>query len=76
MALYIDALKNGIYDLNYIRTNLGLSTIPGGDEPFITTSMGIMPVSQLLNGTPQPNVATPSEPAADTPADVTEDQNV
>jgi HK97 family phage portal protein len=75
MSLYIDALKNGIYDLNYIRTSLGLATIPGGDEPFITTSTGIMPISQLLNGTPQPNVAVASEPAAETPADATEDQN-
>jgi HK97 family phage portal protein len=75
MSLYIDALKNGIYDLNYIRTNLGLSTVPGGDEPFMTTSMGIMPISQLLNGSPQPNTAAPAQPAADTPADVAEDTN-
>lgn len=76
MALYIDALKNGIYDLNYIRTNLGLSTVPGGDEPFMTTSMGIMPISQLLNGASQPNVAAPAEePAAGTAADVVEDAN-
>lgn len=76
MKLYIDALTHGIYDLNYIRNQLGLSAITNGDQPFIQTSTGIVPVSQLLNGTQQPNTPPPAEPANGTSEDVVEDANV
>jgi HK97 family phage portal protein len=76
MKLYIDALTHGIYDLNYIRNQLGLAAIPNGSEPFIQTSTGILPVSQLLGGAPQPNTPAPAEPVGDATDDVAEDPDV
>jgi HK97 family phage portal protein len=76
MKLYIDALTHGIYDLNYIRNQLGLAAIPNGNEPFIQTSTGILPVSQLLGGAPQPNTPAPAEPVGDATDDVAEDPDV
>lgn len=73
MKLYIDALTHGIYDLNYIRNQLGLSAIPNGDQPFIQTSTGIVPVSQLLNGSTQPNTPAPAESDSSAPVDAVED---
>ena len=76
MKLYIDALTHGIYDLNYIRNQLGLAAIPNGSEPFIQTSTGILPVSQLLGGAPQPNTPAPAEPVGDATDDVAEEPDV
>ncbi len=76
MKLYIDALTHGIYDLNYIRNQLGLAAIPNGSEPFIQTSTGILPVSQLLGGAPQPNTPAPAEPVGETTDDVAEETDV
>jgi hypothetical protein len=76
MKLYIDALTHGIYDLNYIRNQLGLAAIPNGSEPFIQTSTGILPVSQLLGGAPQPNTPAPAEPVGETTDDVAEEPDV
>lgn len=47
MKLNIDAMTAGVYDLNYVREKLGLAPVEGGDEPFIQTPLGLMPVSLI-----------------------------
>lgn len=47
MALYLQGLNGGVYTLNYVRNLLGLPPVEGGDEPFIQTPLGLMPVSMV-----------------------------
>lgn len=47
MDLYVKGLSQGIYNLNYVQKMLGLPIAEGGDEPFIETPLGIMPVKML-----------------------------
>lgn len=49
MELYIDGLNAGVYTLNYVRNSLGLPPVEGGDEPFIQTPLGLMPVSMIAD---------------------------
>jgi HK97 family phage portal protein len=49
MKLYIDGMTHGIYDLNYVRKQLGLVSTEGGDVSFFQTSTGLVPVSEALS---------------------------
>ena len=47
MKLNIDAMNAGVYDLNYVRGKLGLKPVAGGEEPFIQTPLGLIPISMI-----------------------------
>lgn len=59
MDLFLAGMKSGIYTINWIRGQLGLTEVEGGDEPYIQTSTGLIPVSQIaaiaatITGAPQ-----------------------
>lgn len=47
MDLYVQGMTNGIYTINWVNGQLGLPDVQGGDEPYISTPLGLMPVSKL-----------------------------
>ena len=47
MKLNIDAMNAGVYDLNFVRGKLGLKPVTGGEEPFIQTPLGLIPISMV-----------------------------
>ena len=65
MKLYIDGMTHGIYDLNYVRKQIGLGPTDGGDIAFFQTSTGLTPVSEALapNAAAAPLNMQPSQPA-------------
>ena len=48
MKLFIDGMTHGIYDLNYVRKQIGLPPTDGGDIAFFQTATGLTPVSEAL----------------------------
>lgn len=47
MKLLLDGMTHGVYSLNLVRSKLGLPPVDGGDEPFIQTPLGLIPVSKI-----------------------------
>lgn len=47
MKLLIEGMTHGIFELNRVRAKLGLPAVDGGDEPFIQTPLGLVPVSRI-----------------------------
>jgi HK97 family phage portal protein len=47
MTLWGEALERGVYTLNEVRAKLGLKAIPGGEEAYINTSTGLVPLSAV-----------------------------
>jgi HK97 family phage portal protein len=47
MALFVEGLSNGVYTLNWVRSKFGLPPVPGGDEAYIATPLGLMPVARI-----------------------------
>jgi len=63
MKLYIDGLTHGLYDLNYVRKQLGVAPTEGGDISFFQTATGLLPVSQAFM-TAQPGAQITNDPVA------------
>lgn len=55
MTIYRDALRDGIWNRNEVRGELGQGPIEGGDEYTISTSAGVVPLKFLLK---RPDPAT------------------
>ena len=48
MKVYADGEKIGVFSPNHIASEFGLPTIDGGDERFIQTAAGLVPVSRIM----------------------------
>jgi HK97 family phage portal protein len=47
MTVDVDGLTHGVFILNELRQQRGLPPVPGGDEAFIQTASGIVPVKDI-----------------------------
>jgi HK97 family phage portal protein len=72
MKLYIDGLTHGLYDLNYVRKQLGVAPTEGGDISFFQTATGLLPVSQAFM-TAQPGAQITNDPVE--PVDTNDETN-
>ena len=77
MDYYDKGTKMGVFEPDYVRRNLGLGPVEGGDTPYLQQqqySLRALAVrdQQLINGTVAPPAPTPiAAPAEPAPAEIT-----
>lgn len=49
MEVDIEGMTHGIFTINDLRAQRGMGPVNGGDEPFIQTASGIVPVKDIAN---------------------------
>ena len=47
MKLFTEAIRMGVFTINFVRGLLGLEPVEGGDKPFVQTSTGLVPLAPL-----------------------------
>lgn len=78
MDLWTDAVQNGLMSVNEVRNKMGFADVDGGDEPYVMTPTGAIPISRLddaadaaiahQNAKATPGVSTPKPPKPRNPS--------